>query len=253
MSQEALGPGRHAFTTEPADGERLDLLVARMTGLSRTQAATLIATGKVTLDGAAARASVRPEPGVQLVVEIPVPPGREIVAERIPIRVVFEDDELVVVDKDAGMVVHPAPGNWSGTLVNALMGRGQGLAHGGAPERAGLVHRLDKETSGLLIVAKTDRAHRTLSAALAARHVTRRYVALIGALAAFSAWGLLLAAALSGLLALGWSWSLALSSLALANVLLALLSLWLMRRALTRIGLESTRRALGLDLPDDAD
>jgi 23S rRNA pseudouridine1911/1915/1917 synthase len=178
MSQEALGPGRHAFTTEPADGERLDLLVARMTGLSRTQAATLIATGKVTLDGAAARASVRPEPGVQLVVEIPVPPGREIVAERIPIRVVFEDDELVVVDKDAGMVVHPAPGNWSGTLVNALMGRGQGLAHGGAPERAGLVHRLDKETSGLLIVAKTDRAHRTLSAALAARHVTRRYVAL---------------------------------------------------------------------------
>jgi hypothetical protein len=78
-------------------------------------------------------------------------------------------------------------------------------------------------------------------------------LALIGALAAFSAWGLLLAAALSGLLALGWSWSLALSSLALANVLLALLSLWLMRRALTRIGLESTRRALGLDLPDDAD
>jgi hypothetical protein len=78
-------------------------------------------------------------------------------------------------------------------------------------------------------------------------------LALIGALAAFSAWGLLLAAALSGLLALGWSWSLALGSLALANVLLALLSLWLMRRALTRIGLESTRRALGLDLPDDAD
>lgn len=78
-------------------------------------------------------------------------------------------------------------------------------------------------------------------------------LALIGALAAFSAWGLLLAAALSGLLALGWSWSLALGSLALANVLLALISLWLMRRALTRISLESTRRALGLELPDDAD
>lgn len=78
-------------------------------------------------------------------------------------------------------------------------------------------------------------------------------MALIGALAAFSAWGLLLAAALTGLLALGWSWSLALSSLALANAMLALLSLWLMRRALTRIGLESTRRALGLDVPNDAD
>ncbi len=178
MPVAPLGPGRHTFAVTPNDGERLDLLVARMTGLSRTQAATLIATGRVTLDGASARASVRPEAGGQLVVEIPEPPGREIVAERIPIRIVFEDDELVVVDKDAGMVVHPAPGNWSGTLVNALMGRGQGLAKGGAPERAGLVHRLDKETSGLLIVAKTDRAHRTLSAALAARHVTRRYAAL---------------------------------------------------------------------------
>ena len=85
---------------------------------------------------------------------------------------------IVVVDKPAGMVVHPAPGNWTGTLVNALMGRGQGLAAGGGPERAGLVHRLDKETSGLLIVAKTDRAHRTLSAALAARRITRRYACL---------------------------------------------------------------------------
>jgi 23S rRNA pseudouridine1911/1915/1917 synthase len=178
MADAPLGPGRHAFTVAPAGGERLDLLVARLTGLSRTQAATLIATGRVALDGAPARASVRPEAGARLEVEIPVPPGREVLGEPIPLRIVHEDDDLVVVDKAAGMVVHPAPGNWSGTLVNALLGRGQGLAAGGAPERAGLVHRLDKETSGLLIVAKTDRAHRVLSAAIAARQVTRRYACL---------------------------------------------------------------------------
>ena len=81
----------------------------------------------------------------------------------------------MVVDKPAGMVVHPAPGNWSGTLVNALLGRGGSLSTEGEPERAGMVHRLDKETSGLLVVAKTDRSHRLLSAAIAARRVVRRY------------------------------------------------------------------------------
>ncbi len=178
MSAEPLGPGTHRFEVGAEGGERLDLLVARLTGLSRTQAATLIATSRVQVDGRAERASFKPEPGAQLAVEIPVPPGREILGEQIPLRIVFEDEELVVVDKPPGMVVHPAPGNWSGTLVNALMGRGQGLAAGGAPERAGLVHRLDKETSGLLVVAKTDRALRGLSAAIAARQVTRRYACL---------------------------------------------------------------------------
>lgn len=101
--------------------------------------------------------------------------------EDIPIRVVYEDPDLLVVDKAAGMVVHPAPGNWTGTLVNALMGRGGDLAEGGSPERAGLVHRLDKETSGLLVVARSEIAHQRLSAAIAARRVTRRY--------AVMAWG----------------------------------------------------------------
>ena len=176
---EPLVPGTYTFRADAAVvGERLDLAVARLTALSRTQAATLIATGRVQVDGRAERASWRVEAGATIAVEIPEPPGREVLPERIPIRVVYEDDELVAVDKPAGMVVHPAPGNWSGTLVNALMGRGQGLAPGTAPERAGLVHRLDKETSGLLLVAKTDRAHRTLSAALAARRITRRYACL---------------------------------------------------------------------------
>lgn len=174
-----VGPGRHAFSLAAEDaGERLDLVVARRAGVSRTQAATLIAAGRVTVNGTAERASFRVDEGQALLVEIPPPVGREIAPEAIPVPVVFEDEDLVVVDKPAGMVVHPAPGNWTGTLVNALMGRGQGLAAGGGPERAGLVHRLDKETSGLLVVAKTDRAHRALSAAIAARRVVRRYACL---------------------------------------------------------------------------
>lgn len=176
---EPLGPGRHSFSIADEDvGERLDLIVARRTGCSRTQAATHIATGRVTVDGKVERASFRPEGGEALIVEIPAPQGRAVIPEQIPIRVVFEDADIVVVDKPAGMVVHPAPGNWTGTLVNALLGRGQELAEGGGPERAGLVHRLDKETSGLLVVAKTDRAHKSLAGQIAARTVKRRYAAL---------------------------------------------------------------------------
>jgi len=164
--------------TVPDDaGERLDLLVARGAGVSRTQAATLIANGHVLVNGTRAKASYRTEKGDRVDVVVPPPPGREIVPEQIPLDIVFEDEHLLVVNKPAGMVVHPAPGNWSGTLVNALVGRGEPLAEGGGEDRAGLVHRLDKDTSGLLVVAKTDAAHRLLSTALAARQVTRRYVA----------------------------------------------------------------------------
>jgi 23S rRNA pseudouridine1911/1915/1917 synthase len=171
-------PGRHELTAVASDaGRRLDLLLAERLGLSRTHAATLIADGRVTVDGRREKASWKVRAGERLAAEIPAPPGRDIVPETIPLAVVYEDDELVVIDKAAGMVVHPAPGNWSGTLVNALVGRGQELAEGGGEERPGLVHRLDKDTSGLLVVAKTDRAHRSLSAAIAARRVTRRYAA----------------------------------------------------------------------------
>jgi 23S rRNA pseudouridine1911/1915/1917 synthase len=169
-------PPTHRF---PADAEeRLDLLVARHTGVSRTQAATLIAEGRVLAAGRAERASFKATAGTEITVHVPAPAGREVVAESLPISVVYEDEEILVVDKAAGMVVHPAPGNWTGTLVNALKGRGQALAAGGGEDRAGLVHRLDKETSGLMIIAKTDRAHRVLSKAIAERRVVRRYAAL---------------------------------------------------------------------------
>lgn len=127
------------------------------------------------VDGRREKASYRPETGELVRIEIPKTEKRTISGEDIPVSVVYEDEALLVVDKPAGMVVHPAPGNWSGTLVNALLGRGGSLSTEGEPERAGMVHRLDKETSGLLVVAKTDRSHRLLSAAIAARRVVRRY------------------------------------------------------------------------------
>ena len=172
------------FTSEADSDVRLDLLVAGELGVSRTQAATLIAGGNVAIaaPGQASRcerASYRTRAGETVTVHVPVLLERDMLPEDIPLRIVHEDDDVLVVDKAAGMVVHPAPGNWSGTLVNALLGRGGSLSPGGASDRPGIVHRLDKETSGLLIVARTERAHRALSAALAARKVVRRYAALV--------------------------------------------------------------------------
>ncbi len=109
---------------------------------------------------------------------MPETPARTVEGENIPLTIMYEDEELLVVDKPAGMVVHPAPGNWTGTLVNALKGRGQSLAEGASEERAGLVHRLDKDTSGLIVVAKTDKTLRALGKAITERRVARRYATL---------------------------------------------------------------------------
>ncbi len=133
----------------------------------------------MTVNGNREKASYKPIAGDRIVAEEPALHEIEMLPESIDIDVMFEDEHLLVVNKSAGMVVHPAPGNWTGTLVNALLGRGGSLAEGAEPDRAGIVHRLDKETSGLLIVAKTDRAHRILSAAIAARRVRRRYAVMI--------------------------------------------------------------------------
>lgn len=130
-------PARSSSQKKP--GERLDLIVSRGCELSRAQAATLIANGSVTVE-------VRPRKR-RIAVRwtrsscgMPPPPGRDVIAESIPLSVAYEDDSILVIDKAAGMVVHPAPGNWTGTLVNALMGRGDSLAEGGGAQRAGLVH-----------------------------------------------------------------------------------------------------------------
>ena len=162
----------------PDDAPRLDLLVARQLDLSRSQAATLIANGNVLVAGRREKASYRADAGESIEVTVPPPVSREVTAEQIPLDVRYEDDDILVIDKAAGMVVHPAPGNWSGTLVNALKGRGEALSDTGDPTREGIVHRLDKETSGLLLVAKTDRAHRALGAAMVQRRISRRYAAM---------------------------------------------------------------------------
>ncbi len=160
------------------DTERLDRFLADQMGLSRTVAARLIADKAVTVGGRVARASRTLQRGEVVSVSYPADePPRTLTPAAIPLTIVFEDDHLAVIDKPAGLVVHPAPGHWDDTLVNALVGRGTTLS-GGAEGRPGIVHRLDKDTSGLMLVAKTDIAHRRLSRALAARKIRRTYSAL---------------------------------------------------------------------------
>ncbi|MEM7416533.1 MAG: RluA family pseudouridine synthase [Gemmatimonadota bacterium] len=157
--------------------ERLDRFVCDELELSRTRVAKLIAAGQVQVDGRAGKKSETVEAGMVIDVVVPDPEAVDLVAEDLPLDVVYDDAELLVVDKAAGMVVHPAPGHRTGTLVNALLWRYPELEGVGGRARPGIVHRLDRETSGLLVVAKTDRAHRLLSDALRERRVKRFYTA----------------------------------------------------------------------------
>jgi 23S rRNA pseudouridine1911/1915/1917 synthase len=166
------------FTVAAEVTERLDRFLADQLDLSRTQAARLVAAGRVTVDGTAARASRLLTHGASVVVDFPhEEPPRTLLPHPIALSIVYEDEHLAVIDKPAGLVVHPAPGHWHDTLVNALVARGTTLS-GGAAGRPGIVHRLDRDTSGLMIVAKSDLAHRRLGAMLAARKVRRAYAAL---------------------------------------------------------------------------
>ena len=167
------------FTVLSESTERLDRFLADQLQFSRTQSARLIAAGSVTVAGKPARASRLLERGDQVVVTFPdQEPPRTIQPAQIPLSVVFEDEHLAIIDKPAGLVVHPAPGHWQDTLVNALVARGTTLSSG-AEGRPGIVHRLDRNTSGLMVVAKTELAHRKLGAALAARRINRHYAALV--------------------------------------------------------------------------
>jgi 23S rRNA pseudouridine1911/1915/1917 synthase len=172
-------PAQVEFTVLTEQTERLDKFIADQLGLSRTQAARLVADQAVTIGGKPARASRVLTRGERVTVRFPQDqPPRTLRPAAIPLVVVYEDEHLAVIDKPAGLVVHPAPGHWDDTLVNALVARGTTLA-GGAEGRPGVVHRLDRDTSGLMVVAKTDLAHRRLGAAIAARRVRRTYAALV--------------------------------------------------------------------------
>ncbi len=162
-------------------GKRLDrFLREKLPHLSRSFLQKLIEKGSVERNGTPAlKPSAKVEYDDRVRVVVPFPKKSEIEPEDIPLRILYEDSDVAVVDKPAGMVVHPAPGHWSGTLVNALLHRLHDLSGIGGTERPGLVHRLDKDVSGLLLVAKHDRAHRALAAAFKARRVDKIYLALV--------------------------------------------------------------------------
>jgi 23S rRNA pseudouridine1911/1915/1917 synthase len=166
---------------EGLEGERLDAALARLFGLSRTKAADLAAGGRVRVDGATAGKSDRVRAGAWLEVELPAPAAPITVrAEPVPgMRVVYDDEDIVVVDKPAGVAAHSSPG-WTGpTVIGGLAAGGYRISTSGAAERQGVVHRLDVGTSGLMVVAKSERAYSALKQAFRGRQVDKRYHALV--------------------------------------------------------------------------
>jgi 23S rRNA pseudouridine1911/1915/1917 synthase len=163
------------------DGERLDRFVARsLPELTRARARRLIDEGFVTVDDRLpAKAGAALASGQRVRVTVPPPEPVTLEPEAIPLRIVYEDGDLLVVDKPPGMAVHPAPGHSSGTLVHAVLAHCPGLSTVGGEGRPGIVHRLDKDTSGLIIVAKNDAAHLSLARQLKERRVEKTYIALV--------------------------------------------------------------------------
>jgi 23S rRNA pseudouridine1911/1915/1917 synthase len=173
---------RLVFVPEGLDGERLDAAIARMFGVSRTGAAELIGEGMVLVEGKQAAKSDRVVAGAELSVTLPPPPGAVVAvpAEPVPgLAIVYEDEDIVVVDKPRGVAAHPTPG-WTGpTVLGGLLAAGLIVATSGAAERQGIVHRLDANTTGLMVVAKSESAYSLLKQAFRERTVTKTYHALI--------------------------------------------------------------------------
>lgn len=179
-----LIPNTYTVSAENS-GERLDkllttLIVAVDASVSRVRVQKLIDEGAVTVNEKPGKASYRVEPGDILIYPIPErPKAPEFLAESIPLDVIYEDDAIAAVNKPAGMVVHPALGHPTGTLVNAILGRWPQIAEVGEPGRAGIVHRLDKDTSGVILVAKTEAARRSLTKQFKMRRIQKRYLVLV--------------------------------------------------------------------------
>ncbi|MBI4002920.1 MAG: RluA family pseudouridine synthase [Nitrospira defluvii] len=182
----------HRVTTTPVEfvitagesAKRIDLFLAnRDPTFSRSALQRLIEEGCIQINGRTVRPSQKIKPGDRIRLEVPRPEPLDLQPEAIPFEILHEDADLLVLNKPAGLVVHPAPGNWSGTLVNALLHHfatsGVTPSHIGGKERPGLVHRLDKETSGVMVIAKTDQSHRALAAQFKLHTITRVYEALV--------------------------------------------------------------------------
>ena len=163
-----------------ADGRRLDVLLSEQSGLTRSRVASLMEEGRVTVDGqVVTKAGLKAKVGQTVVLTIPAPKPAVPEAQDIPLTILYEDADLAVVVKPCGMVVHPAAGNDDGTLVNALLYHLDSLSGIGGEMRPGIVHRLDKDTSGLMLVAKNDAAHAALSDQLANREMEKHYRAVV--------------------------------------------------------------------------
>ncbi|MCE5314877.1 MAG: RluA family pseudouridine synthase [Armatimonadota bacterium] len=171
---------RHDFTVEETNTPRLDVYLAgHVAGASRSYIQKLIADGHAFVNGSTQRPNYKVQRGDNVSVTIPPAEPMEVAAEDIPLDVVYEDDQIMVINKPRGMTVHPAPGSKHGTLVNAILAHSDDLSGIGGVERPGIVHRLDKDTTGLLVVAKTDQAHQALQGQIQKRSAERRYIALV--------------------------------------------------------------------------
>lgn len=180
FTEDGIEAGLETVTAEAEDaGTRADVFLAAKLGVSRSNMQKLLEDGRVKRGEKIIKANYKVRAGEMFVVDIPEPESIEAVPENIPLDIIYEDDDVVVLNKARGMVVHPAPGNYTGTLVNALLYHCSNLSGINSAIRPGIVHRLDKDTSGIMIVAKNDAAHISLSQQIQSKTAVRTYLAVV--------------------------------------------------------------------------
>lgn len=180
FTEDGIEAGLETVTAEAEDaGTRADVFLAAKLGVSRSNMQKLLEDGRVKRGEKIIKANYKVHAGEMFVVDIPEPEPIEAVPENIPLDIIYEDDDVVVLNKARGMVVHPAPGNYTGTLVNALLYHCSNLSGINSAIRPGIVHRLDKDTSGIMIVAKNDAAHISLSQQIQSKTAVRTYLAVV--------------------------------------------------------------------------
>lgn len=180
FTEDGIEAGLETVTAEAEDaGTRADVFLAAKLGVSRSNMQKLLEDGRVKRGEKIIKANYKVRAGEMFVVDIPEPEPIEAVPENIPLDIIYEDDDVVVINKARGMVVHPAPGNYTGTLVNALLYHCSNLSGINSAIRPGIVHRLDKDTSGIMIVAKNDAAHISLSQQIQSKTAVRTYLAVV--------------------------------------------------------------------------
>lgn len=180
FTEDGIEAGLETVTAEAEDaGTRADVFLAAKLGVSRSNMQKLLEDGRVKRGEKIIKANYKVRAGEMFVVDIPEPEPIEAVPENIPLDIIYEDDDVVVLNKARGMVVHPAPGNYTGTLVNALLYHCSNLSGINSAIRPGIVHRLDKDTSGIMIVAKNDAAHISLSQQIQSKTAVRTYLAVL--------------------------------------------------------------------------